>query len=99
MALENIAIFWISWKIQRGDPSMKNFSQKIFNSDFNEIQNLKSLWPKDFTLKIWAKSEMKIFWNKFFIEGSPLWIFQEIQKITIFSKAIDEKFFLGQFLN
>ena len=93
MALENIAIFWISWKSQRGDPSMKNLSQKIFVSDFNKIQNLKFLWPKDFTLKIWAKLEMKIFWNKSFIEGLPLWIFQEIQKIAIFSKAIDEKLF------
>ena len=41
MALENIAIFWISWKIQRGDPSMKNLFQKIFISDFAQIFSVK----------------------------------------------------------
>ena len=59
MALENIAIFWIFWKIQRGDPSMKNFSQKNFVSDFNEIQNLKSLWHRNITLEIWVELEKK----------------------------------------
>ena len=93
MALENIAIFWISWKIQRGDPSMKNFFQKIFISDFAQIFSVKSFGHKDFKFWVSLKSETKIFWDKFFIEGSPLWIFQEIQKIAIFSKAIDEKLF------
>ena len=39
------------------------------------------------------------FLKQIFHRRVPLWIFQEIQKIAIFSKAIDEKFFLGQFLN
>ena len=99
MALENIAIFWVSWKIQRGDPSIKIFFQKIFISDFAQIFSVKSFGYKDFKFWISLKSETKNFWDKFFIEGSPLWIFQEIQKIAIFSKAIDEKFFFGQFLN
>ena len=33
----------------------------FFVSDFDETQNLKSLWPKDFTHEIWAESEPKIF--------------------------------------
>ena len=38
------------------------FGKKIFFfSDFDETQNLKSLWPKDFTHEIWAESEPKIF--------------------------------------
>ena len=35
----------------------------FFVSDFDETQNLKSLWPKDFTHEIWAESEPKIFWH------------------------------------
>ena len=93
MVLENIAIFWISWKIQRGDPSMKNMFQKIFIYDFAQIFSVKSFGHKDFKFWISLKSDTKMFWKNFFIEGSPVWIFQEIQKIAIFSKAIDEKLF------
>ena len=45
------------WKIQRGDPSMS----KIFASDFDETQNLKSLWLRDSVHEIWVGSETKIF--------------------------------------
>ena len=44
--------------------------KKIFVSDFNETQNLKSLWPKDLPREIWEESETKIFFG---VEGSPLW--------------------------
>ena len=93
MALENIAIFWISWKIQRGSPSIKDLFQKIFISNFAQIFSVKSFGYQNLEFWISLKSETKIFWDKFFIEGSPLWFFQEIRKIAIFSKAIDEKLF------
>ena len=51
-------IFSIYQKIQRGDPSM---SKKIFVSDFDKTQNLKSLWPRDSTHEIWVESETKMF--------------------------------------
>ena len=35
--------------------------KKNFVSDFDEIQNMQSLWPKDLTHKIWAESETKNF--------------------------------------
>ena len=54
---------------------MKNLSQKIFDSDFNEILMAKGFYTKNLS---------KIGAEKFF---------QEIQKIAIFSKAIDEKLF------
>ena len=39
--------------------------KKNFVSDFYEIQNMQSLWPKDFTHKIWVESETKnFFWCK-----------------------------------
>ena len=40
-SVEDIAIFQISWKIQRGDPSM---TKKISVSDFDKIHNKKSLF-------------------------------------------------------
>ena len=49
---------WKSEKRQRSGPLEKNF---FFVSDFDETQNLKSLWPRDFTHEIWAESEPKIF--------------------------------------
>ena len=42
----------------KGPPLEKKF---FFVSDFDETQNLKSLWPRDFTHEIWAESEPKIF--------------------------------------
>ena len=38
-----------------------SFGKKNFVSDFDETQNLKSLWPRDFTHEIWAESETKFF--------------------------------------
>ena len=49
---------WKSEKRQRSGPLEKKF---FFVSDFDETQNLKSLWPRDFTHEIWAESETKIF--------------------------------------
>ena len=57
--------FWIfqeieTWKIKKtskGPP----FGKKNFVSDFDETHNFKSLGPGDFTHKIWAESETKIF--------------------------------------
>ena len=46
--------------------------KKIFVSDFDEIQNMQSLWPKDITHKIWVELETKNFLAK---KGPPLWIF------------------------
>ena len=41
---------------------VRTFGKKFFFvSDFDETQNLKSLWPRDFTHEIWAESEPKIF--------------------------------------
>ena len=39
-SVKGIIIFQISWKIQRGDPSM---SKEFFISDFDEIQSMKLL--------------------------------------------------------
>ena len=39
-SVKDMTIFQISWKIQRGDPSM---TKKNFVSDFDDIQNMKSL--------------------------------------------------------
>ena len=49
---------WKSEKRQRSRTFGKKF---FFVSDFDETQNLKSLWPRDFTHEIWAESEPKIF--------------------------------------
>ena len=35
--------------------------KKKYVSDFDEIQNMQSLWPKDFTQEIWVDSETKNF--------------------------------------
>ena len=45
-------------KTSKGPPFGKIF---FFVSDFDETQNLKSLWPRDFSHQIWAESEPKIF--------------------------------------
>ena len=51
---------WKSEKHQRVPPlEMK----KIFVSDFDEIQNMQSLWPKDFTQTIWVESETNFFFR------------------------------------
>ena len=47
---------WKSEKYQRVPPLEK---WKIFVSDFDEIQNMHSLWLKDYTQKIWVESETK----------------------------------------
>ena len=41
-----------------GSPPLE---KKFFVSDFDETQDFKSLWPRDFTHEIWAESETKIF--------------------------------------
>ena len=80
---------WKSEKHQRVPPlKMK----KIFVSDFDEIQNMQSLWPKDFTHKIWVESETKIF---FWFKGGTLWWFFENQKNTKGSPLWKKKFFLS----
>ena len=53
----------------KGSPLWK---KKIFVSDFDEIQNLKSLWPRDFTHEIWAESEPKIFLTYTLASGQNL---------------------------
>ena len=80
---------WKSEKHQRVPPlEMK----KIFVSDFDEIQNMQSLWPKDFTHKIWVESETKNFsWFK----GGTLWWFSENQKNTKGSPLWKKKKFLS----
>ena len=78
---------WKSEKHQRVPPlKMK----KIFVSDFDEIQNMQSLWPKDFTHKIWVESETKIF---FWFKGGTLWWFFENQKNTKGSPLWKKKYF------
>ena len=67
---------WKSEKHQRVPPlKMK----KIFVSDFDEIQNMQSLWLRDITHKIWVESETK---NFFRFKGGTLWWFFENQKNT-----------------
>ena len=53
--------------------------KKNFVSDFDKIQNMQSLWPKDFTKKIWVESETKFFFR---FKGGTLWLFLENQKNT-----------------
>ena len=80
---------WKSEKNQRVPPlKMK----KNFVSDFDEIQNMQSLWPKDFTHKIWVESETKIF---FWFKGGTLWWFFENQKNIKGSPLWKKKFFLS----
>ena len=80
---------WKSEKHQRVPPlEMK----KIFVSDFDEIQNMQSLWPKDFTHKIWVESETKKF-SRF--KGGTLWWFSENQKNTKGSPLWKKKIFLS----
>ena len=91
----SISIFilrpWKSEKHQRVPPlKMK----KIFVSDFDEIQNMQSLWPKDFTHKIWVESETKIF---FWFKGGTLWWFFENQKNTKGSPLWKKKIFCLRF--
>ena len=82
---------WKSEKHQRVPPlEMK----KNFVSDFDEIQNMQSLWPKDFTHKIWVKSETKIF-SRF--KGGTLWWFFENQKNTKGSPLWKKKIFVSDF--
>ena len=52
---------------------------QIFVSNFDEIQNMQSSWPKDFTHKIWVESETKIFFQ---FKGGILWWFSKNQKKT-----------------
>ena len=66
--------------------------KKNFVSDFYEIQNMQSLWPKDITHKIWVESETKIF---FWFKGGTLWWFFENQKNTKGSPLWKKKFFLS----
>ena len=66
--------------------------KKNFVSDFDEIQNMQSLWPKDFTHKIWVESETKIF---FWFKGGTLWWFFENQKNTKGSPLWKKKNFLS----
>ena len=91
----SISIFilrpWKSEKHQRVPPlKMK----KNFVSDFDEIQNMQSLWPKDFTHKIWVESETKIF---FWFKGGTLWWFFENQKNTKGSPLWKKKNFVSDF--
>ena len=82
---------WKSEKHQRVPPlKMK----KIFVSDFYEIQNMQSLWPKDFTHKIWVESETKFF---FWFKGGTLWWFFENQKNTKGSPLWKKKIFCLRF--
>ena len=63
--------------------------KKNFVFDFDEIQNMQSLWPKDFTHKIWVESETKIF--------SDLMIFwksEKYQRVPPLEKII---FFVSDF--
>ena len=80
---------WKSEKHQRVPPlKMK----KIFVSDFDEIQNMQSLWPKDFTQEIWVESETKIFFR---FKGGTLWLFFENQKNIKGSPLWKKKIFLS----
>ena len=45
--------------------------KKNFVSDFDETQDFKSLWPRDFAHEIWAELETKIFWKFFWQKGPP----------------------------
>ena len=82
---------WKSEKHQRVPPlKMK----KIFVSDFDEIQNMQSLWPKDFTQEIWVESETK---NFFRFKGGTLWLFFENQKNTKGSPLWKKKIFVSDF--
>ena len=67
------------------NPEGGPFYVKKIVSNFDKTQNIKSLWPKDFTHKI-RISYLYFHQNRrqffFYIEGSPLWIFQEIWKIA-----------------
>ena len=71
-------------------------SRKFFVSDFDEIQNMSSQQPKDFTYKIWI-SYFEFHQNQrqklaFMQKGPPL-DFQENRKITISSTDVGEKYF------
>ena len=79
----------------RGSSSIR--WKKFFVSDFDETQDLKSLWPRDFTHEIWAESETKKF---FFPKGGPFDVFQEIEtlKIRKTSKVLWKKFFFSSLI-
>ena len=82
------------WKLEKHQrvPPLK--MKKIFVSDFDEIQNMQSLWPKDFTHKIWVKSKTKNF-SRF--KGGTLWWFSENQKNTKGSPLWKKKIFVSDF--
>ena len=67
-------------------------NEKKFVSDFDEIQNMQSLWPKDLTQKIWVELETKNF-SRF--KRGTLWWFFENQKNTKGSPLWKKKIFLS----
>ena len=80
------------WKLEKHQRVPPLEMKKIFVSDFDEIQNMQSLWPKDFTHKIWVESETKNF-SRF--KGGTLWWFSENQKNTKGSPLWKKKIFLS----
>ena len=67
-------------------------SQTITISDFDDIQNVLSLWRKNSTHKIWVESETNFF---FIFKGGTLWWFFENQKNTKGSPLWKKKIFLS----
>ena len=66
----DVKIFW-------GSSSIRKISQKIEKMFFEKNpQNLKSLWSKGLTHKIWVKSETKIFFR---FKGGTLWCFSDFR--------------------
>ena len=65
----DIKIFW-------GSSSIRKISQKIEKIFWKKTQNLKSLWSKGLTKKIWVKSETKIFFR---FKGGTLWCFSDFR--------------------
>ena len=69
---------WIS-KIFGGPQALGKNGKKWKKNFFDETQNLKSLWSKDCTHKIWMKSETNFF---FCFKGGTLWCFSDFQSLN-----------------
>ena len=81
-------------KIRKTSKGLPFGNEKKIVSDFDEIQNMQSLWPKDFTKKNWVESETKIFFR---FKGGTLWLFFENQKNTKGSPLWKKNFFVSDF--